>query len=185
MKIGDLMQQRSALGQMGVQMPPQPMPQPIQAPQPELPGLPPELMALRPQKRDGWKNVVGTILDLVAAGSGYKPGYWSGVADEKQQYSDFEQKVALQQAEARRRLEEKRAEAALPQPPTAMERNIEVLSRLYGPKFAKQYVMKPTFVQNWDGTQTEVPTGGDAPDELPADFFGDGGPAPSAPGGFR
>lgn len=143
-----------------------------------------DLLGLRPKKREGWQNVLGTIFDVMASVGGQKPQYWSGIADEKAQYDDFQQRMALEQYKARQRLEEQRAKAMQPPEPTSLMQNFEFLRDRYGEDFAKDYVMKPTFVQNWDGTRTQVGGGGDAPDQLPADFFGDGGAGSGQPG-FR
>lgn len=144
-----------------------------------------------PKKRETWRDILGSVLDVIATTGGREGQYWEGVGQQQDAYNDrvakaeeWNQQLTLadykNQVEKRSRLQEAMRKAL---EPTAFQRNVDYVGGRWGQDAARDYVMKPNFVQNWDGTRTQV-GGGDAPDELPADFFGEGGQTPRASGGF-
>lgn len=146
-----------------------------------------------PGKRETWRDVLGSALDAIALMGGQKGAYWDGMQQQQDQYredvKDYEglqQQVNMAKYKGEMGLYEKAMEAAQGPKPTSMMQNDAFLRQRYGDDFAKNYLMKPTFVQNWDGTRSVVGGGGggDAPDQLPPNFFNEGGPTPSASGGF-
>lgn len=186
--IGDLLRFAKG-GQLGVT---QGMGPP---PTPDVPGLPPELLALRPQVQQGpkWAQVIGRIGDTLALMAGGQAHYGNQIRDEQAAQDDWDQRVALESYRARQRLDELRAKAMQPPEPTAMERNFQWWSGL-DPKqkesFAQyQDVVEPRFVPDGFGGGQYVSRGGSIPQGFNPDEWEivpgpQGGPTPRASGGF-
>lgn len=136
-------------------------------------GMPEMQMPEAPQapgKREVWRDVLGSVFDAMAMMGGQRGNYWGGVQREQDQYRDdmkdyqaLQQQVNLAKYRGDIGLYEKAMEAAQGPKPTAMMQNDAFLRERYGPDFAKEYLMKPTFVQNWDGTRTQVGGGSALP----------------------
>ena len=65
--------------------------------QQQAPGLPPELEAMRPQKRDTWRDVLGSIFDAMSAFGGGQANYWNGVNEDRSQFEDLQRQYTLMQ----------------------------------------------------------------------------------------
>ncbi len=179
------------------------MPPALQTQQPQMPAMMQQPQQNMPPalqdgygKRPLWKDILGGVLDTIAIASGHKEGgYWSGVQDLRDKTDkerEFQRQMAAK-AEAERSdwLWKQQYERENPDP-TAFMQNFGYWKQQPGNegKSINDYMTlaKPQWVPGeYGGGQYVTPPGTEAPDELPADFtFGSaGGPARSAPGGFR
>jgi hypothetical protein len=148
-----------------------------------------------PGKREVWRDVLGSVFDAMATLGGGQGNYWNGVQQQQDQYREdqkdyqgLQQQVNMAKYKGDLSLYESAMEAAQGPKPTAMMQNFDYWSGLdeNGRANFQRYqdAVKPTIIQNWDGTRSIVGGGGSAPDQLPPDFFNEGGPTPSASGGF-
>lgn len=201
MKIGDLM--RSPLGQMAAPSLPMPMPGlpgPTQQPgyvsggQPGLEQVDlSSLMAQRPEVKQ-WQKILGTIGDALQVAGGGRASFGPSQQEQQASDEDWQRQVAIEQYKARQRLEEKRAEAMRPPPPTAMERNFQWYNTLPPEQqaaFARyQDVVQPKFVPDgYGGGQTVSRSGGGMPPQYDPEEWevveGPQGGAGSDQPGFR
>lgn len=193
--IGDLAfnqnYKREALGQMGQGMPDPRGQRMAQGSQQGIPQeaweLPPELLAQRP-KPPTWAKVLGLISDGIRGYQGQAPEFGPRMAEQRQQDEEWQRQVQLAQWKAKIDENFKLADRAYEaSKPPAAAKNLEWWQGL-DPNQRDAYAdyasasRPPQFVQNWDGTRTQVSGGGEAPDTLPPNFF-DEEPA-SAPGMF-
>ena len=116
-----------------------------------------------PGKRDTWRDVLGSVLDTIAIAGGRDGAYWGNVQRQQDQYREdqkdyqaLQQQVNMANYKGDLSLYETAMKAAQGPEPTALMQNDAFLRQQYGDDFARKYIMKPTFVQNWDGTQTEI-----------------------------
>lgn len=159
-RIPGVPQPRRAPGMAGTQAGlamPIPQPEPQQQADPE--GL----------RLKTWQKVLGAIGDGLQVAGGGRATFAQYVQDMQQQ--EAEQRARLQ--EMRKKAEQDALERQMAREdfeyqqrfkaenpgPTALEQNIGYLESKYGPDVAREYALKPTFVQNWDGTRTAVGAG--------------------------
>lgn len=172
----------------------QPMPAQQAAPQQQqATGLPPELEAMRPQKRDTWRDVLGSIFDAMSAFGGGQANYWNGVNEDKSQFEDLQRQYTLMQQRMKAQAQmdlQKRAQAL--QDFESKDPYLRALKNAgidpngeegiaLQQKRARNMAEKMQFIPDGFGGGQWATVGGgsdagggDAPDELPADFF-DGG----------
>lgn len=172
----------------------QPMPAQQAAPQQQqATGLPPELEAMRPQKRDTWRDVLGSIFDAMSAFGGGQANYWNGVNEDKSQFEDLQRQYTLMQQRMKAQAQmdlQKRAQAL--QDFESKDPYLRALKNAgIDPNGEEGIALQQKRARNMAERMQFIPDGfgggqwatvgggsdaggGDAPDELPADFF-DGG----------
>jgi hypothetical protein len=163
----------------GLQMP-QPQTPNLQMPMPPTP-LPPE----QPQGRKfGLAEIMGSLGDALLVGGGGQAMYAPMLAQQRDREdaermlreklaAETEQRARDRQAKIEDAMKLRQFDAANPGP-TSLEQNIGLIERRWGPEAAREFAMKPTFVNNWDGTRTQVGgAGGGIPPEAIADLRAD------------
>lgn len=174
----------------------QPMPAQQAAPQQQqAPGLPPELEAMRPQKRDTWRDVLGSIFDAMSAFGGGQANYWNGVNEDRSQFEDLQRQYTLMQQRMKAQAQmdlQKRAQAL--QDFESKDPYLRALKNAgidpngkegiaLQQKRARNMAEKMQFIPDGYGAGTWASPGGDdAPDVLPPDFFDGGATGEQSPG---